>query len=1216
MNKFFLFLISLTFISLTGFSQPANNKATNDTASYPYWIEMMQNPDANYYQTVRAFDLYWQDKEIVRGSGYKPFKRWQYYWSSRLNQDGTRQLDNKTYNEVTHFISARNGEKERYSGEWTNLGPIAKPDNSGTGQPNGNGRINAIAFHPTSPDYIYIGAPAGGFWISSDGGNSWVSHTDQLPTLGVSSIAIDNTNPNIIYIGTGDRDASDAVGMGVFKSTDGGVTFTPANNNMTSVTVGRLLIHPTTSDYLLAATSAGIYKSTDGAETWTKVKTGNFKDIVFKPNNASIVYATKSGDFYRSEDTGDTWTKIDGTGDHSRGVIGVTESNPNVVYFVTVDGSVYGATYKSVNAGLDWTLKSNSPNIMSWGCNGGNGGQGWYDLDVAVCPTNANTIYVGGVNVFKSTDGGSTWQINSHWVGSCGVPAVHADCHVLEYSSADGKLYAGNDGGIYRTGNGGSNWDEITSGLAISQIYKIGQAATNKDKVMNGYQDNGSATYVGDGFVTVMGGDGMDCAYDHIDDSYAYGEYYNGDGISRIYNNVNQGGISNGIGESGAWVTPIALDVIDPEIMYVGMKNIWRGTNIKSNSVSWQKITTVGSNNVRVIEQSPVNENVFYYCQYNNRFYRSDNLTDSNPDWIDLSVNLPVTGTLTDIEASGDNENVVFITLEHKVFKSVNKGESWEDITLNLPDASLNTIEYYNNDNEGLYVGSDAGIFYKNKSMNEWILYSDGFPLSANVTEIEFFYDSLSPDNDAVRASTYGRGLWSSPTWYGELTADFESSDTLIPLGCKLEFFDKSEGVPHSWLWTFEGATPNTSTVKNPTEIQYNEEGTFKVTLVISNPTGSDTIVKESYITVGGAIKPNVDFTSSYPGICPDNIVEFTDQSANCPTAWLWTFTPDDITFVNGTDETSQNPEVLFTNIGRYDVSLTVSNLAGDSTLTKKSYVTVGGKILPYAEDYEGGSLKYLGWDINNPDGEKTWETDSVIGKDNGKNVAAYINFHDYYYVGPRDQLISPAISFEGFETVYLTFDYAYAQRDNHVDSLIVKISDDCGETWTRVYNNGPDMTEKFVTREPMSDYFIPELATDWSGLGNYGENNPIIDLTNWANKSMIKIMFESYAGYGNNLYIDNIEISNAVGIFSAKNKTNNTFSIYPNPADKIVNIALFKQNEEMEVTITDLNGKELIHKTINSGISNIDISNLTKGLYFIQVRNKKISNTEKLIIE
>ena len=500
--------------------------------------------------------------------------------------------------------------------------------------------------------------------------------------------------------------------------------------------------------------------------------------------------------------------------------------------------------------------------------------------------------------------------------------------------------------------------------------------------------------------------------------------------------------------------------------------------------------------------------------------------------------------------------------------------------------------------------------------MNEWILYSDGFPLSANVTEIEFFYDTLSPDNDAVRASTYGRGLWSSPTWYGELSADFESSDTLIPLGCKLEFFDKSAGVPHSWLWTFEGATPGTSTVKNPTEIQYNEEGTFKVSLVISNPTGSDTIVKETYITVGGAIKPNVNFTSTYPGICPDNIVEFTDQSTNCPTAWLWTFTPDDVSFVNGTDETSENPEVLFTNIGRYDVSLTVSNLAGDSTLTKKSYVTVGGKNLPYSEDFEGGSTEYLGWSINNPDHEKTWETDSVIGKDNSKNVAAFINYHDYFYVGPRDQLISPAISFEGFETVYLTFDYAYTQRDNHIDSLIVKISDDCGETWTRVYNNGPDMTEKFVTREPMNDYFTPELVTDWSGSGSYGENNPIIDLTNWANKPMIKIMFESYAGFGNNLYIDNIEISNAVGIFSANNNTNSTFSIYPNPANKKVNIALFKQNEEMEVTITDLNGKALIRKMIYSGINNIDISNLSKGLYFIQVRDNKTSNTEKLIIE
>ena len=1218
MKKYFLLTLLATACISIAFSQNNSSAVVNDTATHPYWIEMMQNPDANYYQTVRAFNLFWQDKEITRGSGYKPFKRWAYYWSTRLNPDGTRQLGDQTYREMAGFLSTVSRDSSSYGGNWVNLGPITKPGNAGTGQPNGNGRVNAIAFHPTSPTHIYVGAPAGGLWISTDAGTSWQSFTDVLPTLGVSSIAIDYTNTNIIYIGTGDRDAGDAVGMGVFKSVDGGTTFTPANDNMSSATVGRLLIDPVNHNTLFAASSNGLFKTTDGGTTWNLVKSGNFKEVVFRPGNPAIMYASKSGDFWRSADHGETWTKISGVGNYSRGVIGVTPASPGVVYFVTVDGSEYGATYRSNDSGLSFTLMSNAPNIMSWGCNGGTGGQGWYDLDVAVDPNDANTLYVGGVNVFKSTNGGVNWQINSHWTGSCSVPAVHADCHVLEFSSADGMLYAGNDGGIYRTPDGGNTWTEITSGIAISQVYKIGQAATNKDKVMNGYQDNGTATFLGDttGFVTVMGGDGMDCAYDFQDHLYSYGEYYNGAGITRLYNNYYQGQISNGISESGAWVTPFALEVTNPETMYVGMINIWRGTNIRGYNVPWQNITTTGTDNTRVIEQSPANPDIFYFCRYNGDFYRTDNLSAQNPSWTNLTAGLPNHNAATDIEASPEDENVVYINLNHKVYKSSDRGATWQDISLNLPDVSLNTIEYYKNDNEGLYVGSDAGIFYKNATMNEWILFSDGFPLSVNVTEIEFFYDTLTPDNDAVRASTYGRGLWSSPTWYGSLTADFESSDTLIPVGCKVAFFDRSSGVPHHWQWYFEGATPDSSSVKNPYDIQYNTEGTFKVVLTVTNAAGTDSIVKESYITVGSTIKPDVDFTSTYPNICPQDIVTFYDHSTNCPVSRHWSFNPNSVFYMNGTNDSSANPEVLFLNTTLYDVSLTVSNQAGDSTLTKEDYVMVGGGHLPFSEDFEAGSLKASGWKVENPDGRTTWETDTVTGKDNNASTAAFINLINYYYTGQRDGLISPPISFEGFESVYMTFDYAYAQRYAQIDSLIVKISDDCGETWTRVYANGPDMTQKFVTREPMESYFTPEAPSDWSGVGDYGEENPLIDLTNWANKPMIKIMFESYAGYGNNIYIDNLEISNAVGIFSERKTVNDMFQLFPNPANKMINIVLLNTGQEGVITIMDLNGKHLMNQKAEERLNEIDISQLPKGMYVIQVQDNNTVKEEKLIIE
>jgi len=303
-------------------------------------------------------------------------------------------------------------------------------------------------------------------------------------------------------------------------------------------------------------------------------------------------------------------------------VIGVTSADPDVVYFHTVDGSAYNATYRSDDAGLTFTQKANSPNIMSWGCNGGNGGQGWYDLAVAVDPQDADVLYSGGVNIWKSINGAASWFIRAHWYGDCGVAAVHADCHVLTVNPVNDRVYAGVDGGIYWTDDGGVNWTEITSGLAISQVYKIGQARLNKDKVMNGYQDNGTATYLGEdnGFLTVMGGDGMDCAYDFEDDRFAYGEYYNGAGISKIFNNINKGSISDAITESGAWVTPIALDLTDPTNMFVGMKNVWLGKNIHGYYPEWSKITDFGtSSNQSVIEQSEADPDIFYIAFQNKK---------------------------------------------------------------------------------------------------------------------------------------------------------------------------------------------------------------------------------------------------------------------------------------------------------------------------------------------------------------------------------------------------------------------------------------------------------------------------------------------------------------------------------------------------------------------------------------------------------------------
>jgi len=219
----------------------------------------------------------------------------------RVSATGEKPAPNAVWD--AHFDYLQSHERS-LSGAWTELGPIQLPAN-GTGQPNGLGRVNGIGFHPTDANIIWLAAPSGGLWKTTDGGSTWSSNTDDLPTLGVSSILIDPNDTNIMYIGTGDRDGGDAPGLGVMKSTDGGGTWNLSNSGMDSRVVGMMLMHPGSSSTILAATSGGVYKSIDSGVSWTlKSNTSHYKDIRFKPGDPSIVYATASGDFYRSTDTG------------------------------------------------------------------------------------------------------------------------------------------------------------------------------------------------------------------------------------------------------------------------------------------------------------------------------------------------------------------------------------------------------------------------------------------------------------------------------------------------------------------------------------------------------------------------------------------------------------------------------------------------------------------------------------------------------------------------------------------------------------------------------------------------------------------------------------------------------------------------------------------------------------------------------------------------
>lgn len=812
-------LLIVAYIVLSSITATAQNQSSDrDYQTYPYWVDMMQDPNANFFETQKAFYTYWEGREMTKGSGYKAFKRWEYWMARKVSPDGTKPSPDRNLKALESLQQTERSTTT--NGNWSSLGPNSVP--SGYDGYRGLGRVNAIAFHPVDANTIFAGAPAGGLWITYDGGVTWTTNTDIMPTLGVSAIVVDYSNPSIVYIGTGDRDHGDAPGAGVWKSFDGGITFQSVNTGMTTLTVSRLAMHPTDPNIILAATNSGLFRTVNGGTSWTQTATGNYKDVVFKPGDPNIVYASASGNFYRSVNNGVSFTQISsGLTTGYRGAIAVSPANPNYVYFWLTNSDSFKGLYRSTDSGLTFSVRSTTPNIMSWDCNGGTGGQAWYDLDMACDPANAEIIYGGGVNCFKSTNGGQTWAINSHWYGGCGVPSVHADLHVLEYNPLNNRLYTGNDGGVYWTANGGTSWTEISNGLVISQAYKIGQSAMSRDNVINGYQDNGTSTFTGTDWVNVNGGDGMECAFDPTDNTYSYSTLYYGP-VYRHTNNNYDGQIAgngvNGITESGGWVTPFVIDHNDGNTMFIGYDNIWRSTNIKASStgsVTWTKISNINANDFDGMAQSDANTNILYVSN-DNYLYRSDNVKAGSVIWTNLTSSLPSSNYITSIETSPVDENVVFIVQQNHVYRSNNKGSSWTDITGSLPDVQMHSLVYYHNSNEGLYLGTDLGVFYRDNYNPNWINYNTGLPAAVWITELEIYYDPGNIDNDVLRAGTFGRGLWESSlinTSLPSAAGDISGPATVCTNQSQVLYTISEIPYATSYIWTLpQGATGSSTT--------------------------------------------------------------------------------------------------------------------------------------------------------------------------------------------------------------------------------------------------------------------------------------------------------------------------------------------------------------------------------------------------------------------
>ena len=715
------------------------------------WEQKMGNPNVSFFEVQDDFYKYWNSQEIPSGAGHKPFKRWEYLMETRVDKDGF-------FNPI-HTI--REGEKfaskfptYKNNNPWTILGPTNEPNGN-----NGIGRINVIQVHPDNPDTIYVGTPAGGLWFSYDDGNTWSTVTDQLESIGVSDIAFDPVNPDIMYIATGDRDHLDTPTTGIMKSTDGGLNwvytnFQPGMNGLPDFfLVHRILVDPTDGDVILAATTSGIFKSINGGTTWTHTfSTSCVRHMEFHPTNPNTVYGTSSTAycgggstalFFKSLNNGTNWTAttLPGGGGLDRVAIGVSEDSPNDVYLLGAENDSsnsndFSALYKSTNSGILFTeiTPTHEPSL---------GSQQWYDWSFTVDPDDSDVMYAGGVHIEKTVDGGLTWTR----VSNNGPNNVHVDHHYARFFGD--FIYLGSDGGIWRSDNGASSWENLNDGLAITQYYRISNAETDEDILLAGAQDNGTHQYDSGTWTHEFGGDGMDNAIDPTDEDNLFVSYQFGN----FFRSTNGGGnftsmiSSSTTGTTGAWVTPIKIAESNPSTMYVGYNRIWKSVN---NGITWtdpygQSLT--GTSKLQYIDVAPSDANTIYTTNYST-IWKS---TNGGTSW---ATTTDPGNSIRWIEIDPVDPNHVWITSARKVFETTNGGNSWTDITGALPDIDMNTIVYDANSNDALYLGTDYGVYYKDNTTSGWQPFGVDLP---NVVVLEL---DIIESEDKLRAGTFGRGVW------------------------------------------------------------------------------------------------------------------------------------------------------------------------------------------------------------------------------------------------------------------------------------------------------------------------------------------------------------------------------------------------------------------------------------------------------------------------
>lgn len=722
---------------------------------------------------------------------------------------------------LNRFLTKSDDLQSAVLGQWTSLGPG-----------NLGGRTRALLVNPSNPSVMYAGGVSGGVWKTTNAGASWTAMADLLPNIAINSIAMDPANSNVIYAGTGEGYFNeDAVrGAGIFKSNDAGVnwSYLASTNTEDFYYVNDLVVSPNNSQRIYAGTATGVWLSTNAGTTWSRVLnpdvTGGCLDLAIRTDQATDYLFASCGTFdlakvYRNTNAagGGSWTQVLNELGMGRTSLAIAPSNQSTVYAMSasieggaMDEGLY-AVFRSTDGGASWTARVRNTDLIKLNtvllsnpiiaffieCGGGDieafVNQGWYDNVIAVDPLDPNRVWAGGIDLFRSDDGGANWGIASHWWADQSSPVYcHGDQHAIVFhpgynGTTNKTMYVGNDGGLFvttdaraATGTGESAvcnqvtsipWSNINNGYGVTQFYH-GAPYPDGTSFIGGAQDNGvsrGSAGAPNAWSPLLGGDGGYVAIDPTNTNVLYVE-----NILLSLQKSTDGGVTfadavTGINESFldfAFITPFVMEQSNPQRLWTGGLYMWRTTDGAAN---WTQASDIvaGLGSFSAIAVAPTNPNNVLAGTMDGFIHRT-NIGLTSDDTTVWPFAQPRDGFVSSLKFDPTNANIAYATYstfnsisgDRHVYKSTDAGATWLGIdgtgVTGLPDVPVHSVIVDPGNSARLYVGTDIGVFVTLDGGANWARENTGF---ANVATEALVVNGPAGARE-IFAFTHGRGAW------------------------------------------------------------------------------------------------------------------------------------------------------------------------------------------------------------------------------------------------------------------------------------------------------------------------------------------------------------------------------------------------------------------------------------------------------------------------